>query len=61
MYLDKSTIKRLYNKFVETGSVLDQGKSGRPSLKEERIPVIDTLSIRKIAQQRWPFWTHFIE
>ena len=42
------TIQRLVQRFEETGSVCDKPKSGRPSLEEERQPIIeDELEVLK--------------
>lgn len=53
-----STLKRLVDRFRETGSVLDEKRCGRPSLTEEDITAVHGAalnspkkSVRKISQQ----------
>ena len=36
------SIQRLVQRFEETGSVCDKPKSGRPSLEEERQPIVES-------------------
>lgn len=53
-----STIKRLVDKFRESGSVHDRKRSGRPSFNEEDVAAVQgalinspTKSLRKVSQQ----------